>query len=342
MKRAIVFKCFKALAAFCLVFATASAWAADAQPIRVGWQPSFQAEFYVARYFKLFKKVGLDPSFLKFNAGAPMFAALQTGSIDITYMGTPPALIAASQGVPAKTIYVELNGAKAEGLVARPDSGIKGICDLKGKRVAVRRGSSAAYGMMKGVQKCDFAFSDVDTLDMEITTIIPAFAKGDVDAVWVWEPWMDKLIAHGGKLIATDADAGARTGGVWVATDKWVKEKPEQVQKFFKLLSLAHEKMKKDPAGAAKAMAQYLAIPEKTARHIIDITDYPTAQEQWHPDWALSMNPKALQQGKGLASLYHDLGKFLADSHRIRKAPSTSELIDTEPLAAYIKSESSH
>src|SRR5690625_6905358 len=60
--------------------------------VKIGWQPSVEAPFYIAERENLFEENGIDPEIMKFTAGPPMFAALDSGSVDVTYMGTPPAV----------------------------------------------------------------------------------------------------------------------------------------------------------------------------------------------------------------------------------------------------------
>jgi ABC-type nitrate/sulfonate/bicarbonate transport system substrate-binding protein len=78
---------------------------------------------------------------VKFTAGPPFFSAFQSGSIDVGYMGFQPAVTAIAQGIPIKIIALENDAWGAEGLVVRPDSGIKTLADMRGKTIATKRGS---------------------------------------------------------------------------------------------------------------------------------------------------------------------------------------------------------
>jgi taurine transport system substrate-binding protein len=89
----------------------------------------------VARDLKLFEKAGLAPTYVKFVAGLPMIAAAQSKSIDVADLGTVPFLVGLSQGVDWVMIGISMEGAYAEGVTARKDSGINTLADLKGKRI---------------------------------------------------------------------------------------------------------------------------------------------------------------------------------------------------------------
>ncbi|HTN26560.1 MAG TPA: ABC transporter substrate-binding protein, partial [Burkholderiales bacterium] len=184
---------------------------AQGKPIEVkmGWQPTMNgARYFVGAADKLFEKHGLNLVLAKFTAGPPFFAAFQSESIDIGFLGIQPATTGIAQGIPIRIVAIENDAAGAEGLVARTDSGIRSLADLKGKSVATKRGSSAHTALLKGLEFAKIPQSDVRIVDIDVTALMPAFTKGDIPAAWYWEPWMGLLKRNGGVLIATDRDVG--------------------------------------------------------------------------------------------------------------------------------------
>ena len=113
-------------------------------PITIGYQDAPDWLLFVARDLKLFEKAGLAPTYVKFDGSLPMIAAAQNGSIDLASIGSVAFLIGLSQGVDWVMIGINPEGAYSQGLVARKDSGIKSPADLKGKRIAVFKGSDRA------------------------------------------------------------------------------------------------------------------------------------------------------------------------------------------------------
>jgi taurine transport system substrate-binding protein len=109
--------------------------ATETMRFTLGWQPTINgARFFLAEAEGLFAKEDLDVQLLKFNSGAAFFAAFQSSSIDVGFFGIPPAATAVAQGIPIKIVAVECDSGDAEGLVARQDSGIKTLSDLRGKK----------------------------------------------------------------------------------------------------------------------------------------------------------------------------------------------------------------
>lgn len=307
---------------------TASGKTSNDQAIKIGWQPSMEAQFYVAQDQKLFEENGLKPEYTKFTAGPPMFAAFNSGSIDVAYMGGPPSLIAMSQDLPVSIIAVEVDASNGEGLVVNAQSGIKSIEDLKGKKIAVARGSSAEAAMMTGLEKYGMDSDDVQIIDLDVTTIIPAFQKGDVDGVWVWDPWLSKLETAGGKVITTDAEVGFNMFGVWVARNEWIKENPEAAKAFITSLSDANEIISTDKEKSTKILSAVLELETKEAVGILNKVSYPTVEELLDEEYIFSMNPSTVNEGKGIVTTATMVAEFLKEKGSITEVPDVKKYIN--------------
>jgi taurine transport system substrate-binding protein len=299
------------------------------QVVKIGWQPSVEVPFYVAQKEKLFEKYDIQPEYTKFTAGPPMFAAFNSGSIDVAYMGNPPAVIAMAENLPVSIIGVEVDSSMGEGLVVNANSGIKKLEDLKGKKISVLRGSSAEYGMMQGLKQAGLTPDDLTIIDLDITTIIPAFQKGNVDGVWVWEPWVSKLVTAGGKVIVRDKDVGVAASGVWVAHNDWIEKNPEAVQAFLQGLADANEIIRGDKEKSVKILQEALALEKQEAESILNNTEFPTLEEMWDPNYLFSINPQATKQNEGLTKNLNDLAEFLKEKGKISQHPNIEKHIDS-------------
>src|SRR5262249_60837471 len=109
-----------------------------------GWNPLLNGRvFFVAGAEGLCAREGLELNRVNFTAGPPFFAAFQSGSIAVGFLGFQPAVTGIAQGIPIKIVAVENDAGGAEGLVVRQDSGIRSLSELRGKKVATKAGSSA-------------------------------------------------------------------------------------------------------------------------------------------------------------------------------------------------------
>ena len=186
-------------------------------PITIGYQVDAEAAFFLAKETGAFQKAGLNPTFTQFLSGPAQFAALANNSIDIGEFGITPYVAGLANSGKMVAIMVGDDVTKSNGLVVRPGSGISSIADLRGKRVAAVKGSSSYYGLLKALQKNHMTLSDIKYLNLTAAVIIPTYQHGEVDAVWIWAPWVGKLESMGAKLLITNGDVGAITPSFWAA-----------------------------------------------------------------------------------------------------------------------------
>ena len=73
-----------------------------------------------------------------FSYGPPIIEALTSGDLDVGFMGDQPAFSGISNGVDIQIISATSASNKRHGLIARDDSGIESLADLKGKKVIIR------------------------------------------------------------------------------------------------------------------------------------------------------------------------------------------------------------
>lgn len=303
------------------------------QPIkvRIAWQPAVQVVLFIAWQENLFEKEGLDPTYIRFNAAPPMFSSLRSDSIDIAYMGSVPAAIALSQNIPAKVFYVEADEGTAESLIARPDSNINTLSDLKGKTIGIWRGTSSDFALDRGLEKAGLTRDDVKTLNLDVTAIAPAFQKKAVDAVWVWDPWALELQGLGGKRVVRDVDVGVHMPDVWVGRNAWL-DNPEGAKRFIRAMEKAKQILARDKELAARVTARKLNQTEEFASQMISRSVYPPASELLDPKSPISLNTDAVQKGEGIARLFTQIAEFMKQKNLVQSVPDMTSKIDTVPI----------
>jgi aliphatic sulfonates family ABC transporter substrate-binding protein len=327
---------FVVLVALLAALAGVPALAQDSIKIRFAWQPYNAVLFYTARDLKLFEKAGLEAELVKFTAGPPQFAAYRSESIDAGLFGTAGFVVGLSQGLDLKNFYIQIVSAHADGLVVRPDSGIASLKDLKGKKIAYPRGTSAHLGLVTALGKAGLAPSDVQMVTMDITNMVPAFSAKDIDGAYAWEPWISKMEAAGGKVVTRTAELGLHTSDHWVVREKWAKANPEGMRRLIRVVDLAYEAFKRDPTTAIRATAENLGVTEAVARRIVEINPTLSLQENVDPAARLSLTPAA--GNPGAAGMIQQVADFLAAQDIIKRKVDAKAAVDGTWIADYLKS----
>lgn len=315
------------------------ALASSLTKVRFGWQPSLNgARYFVAHDRGIFAAHGIDVEQIEFLAGPPFFAAFESGSIDVGFMGTPPASIGIAQGVPMKIFAVENNAFASEGLVVTAGSGIKSLKDLKGKRIAALRGTSGQYALVKGLESVGMTLQDIDFVNLGVNVLLPAFTRNEIDGGWYWEPWQGEMRDAGGTQLAADDQVGAAGGIVWVARTDWLEKNPGLVQSLLAALDQATAVINKDPNQVAAYLAHDTGVSQALAHTVItQEASWPTMRQQWHLDYPLSINPQAIAQKQGLVKVLDSLANFQLQVRAIDALPTFAQAIDVTPMTSYIK-----
>ena len=193
---------------------------------------------------------GWDIEWRKFDAGTDVIAAMASGDVVLSELGSSPISIAASQGVELQLIaYSDVIG-EAESLIAHNDSGITSIADLKGKRIAVPIGSTAHYSLMGALKHEGIAEGDVTIISMPPDQIAASWDQGVIDAAWIWQPVQSEILKSGSLILGADkvAEWGFPTFDGWVVGTEFGQAHKAEVVAFLKEVD--------------KVNAAYLANPD--------------------------------------------------------------------------------
>jgi sulfonate transport system substrate-binding protein len=198
---AATFSAFTALAA-CAVFAAAtllpnsSALAQDASSatekvLRIGYQKAgLLAVLKVQGSLEQkLKPLGYSVKWFEFPAGPQLLEALNAHSIDFGYTGSPPPVFAQAAGVGFVYVGAEPGGRHTEAVIVKPGSPLQTVADLKGKRVALQKGSSSNFLLLEALQKAGLRYEDIHPVYLAPADARAAFENGDVDAWVIWDPY---------------------------------------------------------------------------------------------------------------------------------------------------------
>ncbi len=165
--------------------------ASDApKELRIGFQKSSVNLTLLKQRQALEKQLkGVKVSWFEFTAGPQMLEALSVGSIDFATTGEPPPIFAQAAG--SGLVYVGAEPAKpaVSAILVKQDSTIRTLADLKGRKIAFQKGSSAHYHVLRAVQAAGLQWSDISPIYLAPADARAAFERGSVDAWAIWDPY---------------------------------------------------------------------------------------------------------------------------------------------------------
>jgi sulfonate transport system substrate-binding protein len=178
---------------------------------------------------KEFAKDGISIVWVQSAGSNKALEFLNAGSIDFGSTAGSAALVAKINGNPIKSIYV-YSRPEWTALVTTKDSKIASVADLKGKRVAVTRGTDPHIFLVRALLGAGLSEKDITPVLLQHPDGKTALIRGDVDAWAGLDPMMAQAeIEDGAKLFYRNADAN--TWGILNVREQFLKDHPDIVRR---------------------------------------------------------------------------------------------------------------
>src|SRR5438270_3568810 len=235
---------------------------AGVKEIRIGYQKN--GVLVIARQQsaleKHFNSQGVDVKWVEFSSGPPMMEAMNVGSIDFGAVGDSPPVFAQAAG--AAIVYAAgqpiTNG---QGILVPKDSSIRGIADLKGKRVGFTKGSSAHNIVGQTLEKAGLTYADITPVYLTPPDAGPAFANGSIDAWAIWDPYFAIGETKQGGRILINACYVTKTNCFFIANRDFARNHGAILQQIIDVTTAAGKWAEQHRDEVAKSLATITGVP---------------------------------------------------------------------------------
>ncbi|AZD92795.1 MULTISPECIES: ABC transporter substrate-binding protein [Pseudomonas] len=133
-----------------------------------------------------------------FQAAAPLAEALNTGALDLGFLGDSGFLFLAAKQAPVKLIGVSRQNPDTIALLVPKDSPVQTIADLKGKKVAYWPGAWSQQLTLRALEQAGLPEDHVEFIKLMPIDAAAALPQGSIDAFPVWEPYISQQILFSG------------------------------------------------------------------------------------------------------------------------------------------------
>lgn len=307
-----LFPCRGALCGWLMGTALLLAQGANAaEPLQVGDQSGLvQALLHAA---------GEEPSgdsvlvWHPFTAGPALMEALNAGAIDVGVVGNAPPVFAQAAGSAARIIGAADGAQNNNALLVPAGSDVQQIADLKGRRIAVAKGTSGHYLLLAALQQAGLQPQDVSIAYASPVDAQNAFASSHLDAWAVWYPFVGQAVA-GGARVLVDGSAWPETGLNFTVASAQALNDPERARPLADLL-----------ARLARAQDWATAHPAEWGRALADTTHLPATVVR---DMLAHQNLHYVPISPALITLQQKLADAFAAAHLIPKPLRVETMFD--------------
>ncbi|MGJ7499709.1 sulfonate ABC transporter substrate-binding protein [Variovorax sp. ZT5P49] len=259
--------------------------------------------------------LGVTVKWTEFTAGPVQLEALNVGSIDFGDVGEAPPIFAQAAGAPLAYVAATVPRPRAEAVIVPKGSAIKTVVDLKGKKIALNKGSNVHYLIVKLAEKHGLSYTDLNLVYLPPADARAAFEKGSVDAWVIWDPFLAAAEKSLDARVLADATGVVGNRGYYFSSLDYVAKNAD-------VLAIAVEEINKIDVWGAANKSDYAAelatlwgLPKPVADLSVGRVDYGTtpitkailAEQQQIADtfFALKLIPKKINlleaAGAGIA-----------------------------------------
>lgn len=236
--------------------------------VRVGYQKSATLIKTEGVLEKRLAPLEVSVEWIEFPAGLPLLEALNVGSVDIGSTGDSPPIFAQAAGADLAYVATTVPNGGMRAILVLQDSPIQEVSDLKGKKVAIQKGSGTHYFLLKAIEKAGLNEQDVKFIYLSPSDGRAAFQQKKVDAWATWDPYYALAERDLQVRVIETGDNYATQGSFYLASKAFIKDNPEATKILLEEIQKLNQWADANPKKVAEILSPQLGI-ERSVMEVI-------------------------------------------------------------------------
>ena len=294
---------------------------AQAETLRIGYQKYGTLVLLKAKgsLEKRLAEQGIEVQWTEFPGGPQLLEGLNVGSIDFGTTGEAPPIFAQAAGADLLYVAHEPPAPTSEAILVPKDSSLKSVSELKGKKIALNKGSNVHYLLVRALEDAGLKYSDIQPVYLPPADARAAFERGSVDAWVIWDPFQAaaehqlqaRTLRNGEGLVANHQ--------FYLAARPYAEKHPEVVSVLVEEIRGIGEWTRANSAEATAQVAPLLGLSPEITRTAVERQAYG----------AQFISPDVVEAQQQIADTFSDL-------KLIPKRLSIKDVIWTPPASAKV------
>jgi sulfonate transport system substrate-binding protein len=240
---------------------------------------------------------GVTVQWLEFPAGPQLLEGLNAGAVDAGTVGETPPIFAQAAGVDFVYVGNEPPAPQGEAIVVPHDSAIRSVEDLRGKKVALNKGSNVHYLLVEALKKAKLSYSDIQPVYLAPADARAAFVQGSVDAWVIWDPYLAAVERQANARVIADGTNLVRNTQYYLATRKFATAQPQLVHALLEELDHVDQWGRNNVPDVAKLLSPLVGLDVPTLERALKRTAYGVQP----------ITPETLAYQQQIADVFTDL-----------------------------------
>jgi sulfonate transport system substrate-binding protein len=294
---------------------------AQAETLRIGYQKYGTLVLLKAKgsLEKRLAEQGIEVQWTEFPGGPQLLEGLNVGSIDFGTTGEAPPIFAQAAGADLLYVAHEPPAPTSEAILVPKDSALKSVSELKGKKIALNKGSNVHYLLVRALEDAGLKYSDIQPVYLPPADARAAFERGSVDAWVIWDPFQAaaehqlqaRTLRNGEGLVANHQ--------FYLAARPYAEKHPEVVSVLVEEIRSVGGWIRQNSAEATQQVAPLLGLAPEITRTAVERQAYG----------AQLITPDVVEAQQQIADTFSDL-------KLIPKRLSIKDVIWTPPASAKV------
>jgi sulfonate transport system substrate-binding protein len=296
------------------------AWAAaPPREIRIGYQKYGTLTLLKGRGTLEKRLAGKNVAvrWTEFPAGPALLEGLNVGSIDFGTVGEAPPIFAQAAG--ANLVYVgnEPPSPASEAIVVPKTSSLRSLADLKGRRIALNKGSNVHFLLVKALEKAGVAYADIQPVYLPPAEGRAAFERGAVDAWAIWDPFLAAAQKQIGARVLADGKGLVANHQFYLAARPFAEKHGDLVRIAIDEVARVDAWGSDNPQEVASILAAQTGLPLEAVALAASRYSYGVKP----------ITPQVLGEQQKIADAFHNL-KLIPKPLVVRDAQPPAELLN--------------
>ncbi|MBE7366695.1 sulfonate ABC transporter substrate-binding protein [Ramlibacter pallidus] len=269
--------------------------------LRIGFQKGASLLLLQKAQGSIEKKLaplGFGVKWVEFPAGPQLLEGLNVGAVDIGFVGEAPPIFAQAAGALFYYIGHDPAAPQAEAVLVPRDSPIRSVADLKGRKVALNKGSNVHYLLVKLVEKHGLRWSDISPVYLPPADARAAFESRNVDAWVIWDPFLAAAEKQTGARVLADATGVASNHQFYLGARGFVEKNGPVIRAVFDDAGEKGRWLKNNLRAAAEQIAPLQGLP-------VDVVESSLRRYQFD---VRPLSDAVLAEQQRIADTFHQLG----------------------------------
>jgi sulfonate transport system substrate-binding protein len=205
--------------------------------------------------------LGITVSWSEFPSGPPLMEALNAGAVDFGSAGEAPPIFAQAASAELRYVAAEPPAPRGEAILVPKDSPIRSLADLRGRTIALNKGSNVHYLLVRALEQAGVPYDAVKLAFLAPADANAAFVRGSVDAWAIWDPFQAAAERSTGARVLADGQGIAPNRQFYLSRRGFTDSNAEIVSAVLKAIGEVDAWAEGHAEAVAAELAPSVGIP---------------------------------------------------------------------------------